>query len=300
MKEQAYVCALAECGSMTQAAARLFISQPALSAYIKALEDRLGSPLFVRKDGRYTLTYLGERYMDKARRMLEMQDLFNLEMSLIQGGGQGRIRLGLQTRRSPIIIAAIMRFFADRYPQVELSVEEGNLEKLSRLLHENSIDVMICSIDKREEGVGYRLLGREKLLLAVHKDSRLLKEASPAEDYPQIAVEKLAGETFFLPRPEQSLRRTCDALFAKQGFAPRKMMEIRSIEASLCLVSEGLGIAFNRTSYADHMCIPDIRYLRIQGDLSSSEVVMAYSPEYERVDAIRRLLDDLAAVLAVG
>lgn len=299
LKEQAYVCALAECGNMTQAAAKLFISQPALSAYIKGVEERLGTPLFVRKDGRYVLTYLGERYVDKARRMLELQDIFNLEMSLIQGGGQGRVRLGLQTRRSPFIIAAIMRFFAQHYPQLELSVEEGNLEKLTRLLHENNIDVMICSIDEREAGIGYRTLGREKLLLAVPEHSPLIYEASAGEGllYPLIPVEKLADETFFLPQPEQSLRRSCDALFAAKGFVPRKIMEIRSIEASLRLVSEGLGVAFNRTSYAQNMDIPGIRYLRIQGDDTSSEVVIAYSPEYERVESIRRLLDALVDVL---
>lgn len=302
LKEQTYVCALAEQGNMTQAAAKLFISQPALSAYIKCVEDRLGSPLFVRKDGRFVLTFLGERYVDRARKMLELQDLFNREMSLIQRGDQGRVRLGLQTRRSPIIIADIMRFFADHYPQIELSVEEGNHEKLSRLLRENNIDVMICSIDKREDGVGYRSLGREKLLLAVHESSPLLNEADAGAGllYPLISMEKLANETFFLPRTEQSLRRTSDALFASKGFTPKKVMEIRSIEASLRLVSEGLGVAFNRTSYAQNMDIPGIRYLRIQGDDTSSEVVVAYSPEYERVASIRKLLDALVDTLHMG
>lgn len=299
LKEQEYVCALAETGNMTSAAARLFISQPALSAYIRAVEDRLGTPLFVRKKGRYALTQLGVRYVETARRMLELKDVFNLELSLQNSGRGGCVRLGLQTRRSPMVIAGIVRFFATRYPQISLSVEEGNLEKLGRMLRDNAIDIMLCSIDDRESGVGYRSLGFDTLLLAVHEDSPLLSMAAPARAgcYPAIALSALHDQLFFLPRPEQSLRRTCEALFGALSFTPRSVMEIRSIEASLRLVSEGWGVAFNRSSYAVAMDIPHIRYLSVEGDRSISEVVLAYAPEYERVAAIRELLDGLASTL---
>lgn len=300
LKEQTYVCALAETGSMTAAAARLFITQPALSAYIKCLEERMGLPLFVRRQGQYSLTEPGKIYVETARKMLALQEHFNLEMQLLQGGRRGRLRVGLQTRRSPMIIAAILRFFHDHYPDIALTVEEGNQAKLSRMLKDNVIDVMICSVDRREEGMGYRLLGRERLLLAVHKDNPVCREAEKGEGkYPFISLDKLGDAAFFVPLPEQSLRKTCDRLFRDLGFAPNKMMEIRSIEASLRLVSEGLGVAFNRTSYAESMCIPDIRYFRIRGDDSFSEVVMAYAAEYDKSRVIADLLEGLAERLTM-
>lgn len=297
LKEQYYVCTLAETGNMTTAANKLFITQPALSAYIKALEDKIGAALFTRDEGRYIPTHIGQRYIDTAKKMLMLQDLFNLELSLIKSGERGRIRLGLQTRRSPIIIADIMRFFANGFPHISLIIEEGNYEKLSRLLKENKIDIMVCSIDEREEGIGYRSLGWEKLLLAVPCGSHLLCAEKQTDTLPSISIHDLKNETFFLPHPEQSLRKTCNALFASQHFSPSKISEIRNIETALRLVAEGLGIAFNRDGYISSMNIPGICYLRIREDTIPSEIVMAFQPEYERITSFCRMIDGLENTL---
>lgn len=56
LKEQEYVCVLAECGNITKAAEKLYISQPALSIYISNLEKTLGVKLFDRSGKRFTLT----------------------------------------------------------------------------------------------------------------------------------------------------------------------------------------------------------------------------------------------------
>ena len=67
LKEQRYVCTLAEYGNLTRAADRLYISQPALSIYISNLEKHLGTPLFDREGKKFELTKAGERYVLHAR-----------------------------------------------------------------------------------------------------------------------------------------------------------------------------------------------------------------------------------------
>lgn len=67
LKEQEYVCALAENGTITAAAKELFISQPALSIYINNLEKSLGVRLFERVGKQFILTYAGEQYVEKAK-----------------------------------------------------------------------------------------------------------------------------------------------------------------------------------------------------------------------------------------
>ena len=66
LREQKYVCTLAELGNLTRAAERLYISQPALSIYITNLEKNLGTPLFDRSGKKFTLTYAGEQYVKRA------------------------------------------------------------------------------------------------------------------------------------------------------------------------------------------------------------------------------------------
>ena len=71
LREQKYVCTLAELGNLTRAAERLYISQPALSIYITNLEKNLGTPLFDRSGKKFTLTYAGEQYVKRAEKMLD-------------------------------------------------------------------------------------------------------------------------------------------------------------------------------------------------------------------------------------
>ncbi|MEG2733325.1 MAG: LysR family transcriptional regulator, partial [Clostridium sp.] len=80
LKEQQYVCALAEQQNITRAAEKLFISQPALSIYIGNLEKMLGVKLFERVGKRFILTYVGEKYVEKAREMLRLEEEFGEEL----------------------------------------------------------------------------------------------------------------------------------------------------------------------------------------------------------------------------
>ena len=80
LREQKYVCALADCGNLTRAAEKLYISQPALSIYIANLEKNMGIPLFERNGKKFALTYAGERYVERARKMLKLEREFNDEL----------------------------------------------------------------------------------------------------------------------------------------------------------------------------------------------------------------------------
>ena len=90
LKEQTYVCVLAECGNITKAADRLYISQPALSIYINNLEKSLGTKLFERAGKRFVLTPAGELYVEKARKMLELKKEFDEAMAEIRDNKRGK------------------------------------------------------------------------------------------------------------------------------------------------------------------------------------------------------------------
>lgn len=96
LKEQEYVCALAENGTITAAAKELFISQPALSIYINNLEKSLGVRLFERVGKQFILTYAGEQYVEKAKLILQLSHELDEKLKDITGNYSGRIRIGVQ------------------------------------------------------------------------------------------------------------------------------------------------------------------------------------------------------------
>ncbi len=303
LKEQSYVCALADTGSMTKAAERLYITQPALSAFIRNLEKTLGVTLFKREGGRYVPTLIGEKYLLRARQMLSLQDEFNLDLALSSKGILGRVRIGMQSRRSPIILAPILRYFKEHYPAIEVNIEEGNADALLKLLREKRIDFIMFSADRKDAQLDYIDICPEELLLALPANHPLGKSArwEKGQRYPGISIEELVQETFFLPRPEQSLRQACDKLFFDIGFTPHKIIEIRNIEAVMTLVAAGLGVGFNRAGYTAYMnrlpALNKLSYYRVDGDMSESMFVIASKKSLKRSREFSGMQEELAELL---
>lgn len=133
LKEQRYVCTLAECGNLTRAADRLYISQPALSIYISNLEKHLGMPLFCRQGKRFILTKAGERYVHYARGILAISSRFDSEMSMLLSDEAGRLRMGISVLRGAWFLPRVLKDFHERWPKVELVLRQGNMTFLKEL-----------------------------------------------------------------------------------------------------------------------------------------------------------------------
>ena len=98
LKEQKYVCTLAECKSLTRASERLYISQPALSLYINNVEKILGARLFERNGRKFELTWLGKQYVEKASQMLELERQFEAVRRQAERENAGQVRIGIAQR----------------------------------------------------------------------------------------------------------------------------------------------------------------------------------------------------------
>ena len=114
LKEQHYIVTLADCGSMTRAANRLGVTQPALSSYLSSVENGLGYPLFERTGKRLVPTYLGEVYLEKARKILALGAEFDIQHDLVLHGHRGRLRVGFPIRRSPQLVPSVLKTFQNQ------------------------------------------------------------------------------------------------------------------------------------------------------------------------------------------
>lgn len=299
LREQLYVCTLAEEGNMSKAAKKLFISQPALSLYINNLEKTLGTKLFLRKGNSYTLTYLGEKYVAKAKEMLFLEREFNAELHNFFKGSAGRLRIGVQLRRSSYIVAEIAGHFRDKYPEIELVFAEYKTSVLETMVANYELDIIIYSCMERRKDLNYVHIFNDNLFLAVNSSSRLRRKAKWGEDgnFQYIDIKELGEETFILPQKDQSLRAVSDILFEKSGIIPKKIIEIRNIETIMKLVSANFGVGFNRVSYINYMShIKNIEYYNVIQDEIPSELVIAYpnvSKEIKNFDKIINSIKDI-------
>ena len=288
LREQKYVCTLAEYGNLTRAAERLYISQPALSIYITNLEKNLGIPLFDRNGKKFILTYAGERYVEKARTMLQLEQEFNDEVYTIVREQAGRLRLGISQKRACFFLPPVISEYEEKWPDIDLVIRDGNLYDLNKMLKNGELDLLVMNRMPETSAMETELLFQEELLLAVPVRHPLNEKAmyDPDSRYRKLAPEVLNGETLILQTPFQSTRKIEDQILSKYQITPGRIRVIRSIETSVQMAAEGLGITFVREGYTRNFHYPKpVNYYTLDIENHKRDVIVAYKkgdalPEY--------------------
>lgn len=133
---------LVETRSFSRAAAKLHLTQPALSRSIQALEDTLGGRLLERDKGK-TLTALGELAIVRARRIrVELAEL-RRSASLLADYAGGSLRLGLGPTPTAILSLPLLREMKERYPAIKLLLSGGTPEMQVQELREGAVDALV-------------------------------------------------------------------------------------------------------------------------------------------------------------
>lgn len=251
VKEQRYVCTLADTGNLTKAADQLFISQPALSIYISNLEKRLGVSLFERQGKKFVPTQAGERYVFHARKILEEAKLFDSELTNLISDKAGRLRLGISLLRGPWLMPEVLVEFRKKWPDVELQLREGNMTFLSELLEAHELDMIMINEENLDPKMESQVLFEEEFLVAVPSGHPLNGKArfTKGQPYGVLEPEDLNDLIFLATTGQQSSRALMEHLLKKYHIHPKRVVTIRGIELNLQLVGEGMGITLVREGF---------------------------------------------------
>ena len=279
LKEQLCVCTLARCQTISKASEELYISQPALSVYISNLEKYLGMKLFERTGKCFILTPIGEEYVKRAEKMLEMKAEFDDLVELASGKRNGQIRVGIQMRRAITTVPYILERFIKEYPDIELTFREGRHAELVKMYMDNSIDMMVGVYKDELPGSDYIEIGQEQVLAALpakHSANQRAYEI-PGSRFKHLNVSCLDRETFILPQRGQSLRTTAERIMEQAQIKPGRIIEISNFETIMSMVEKGLGVGFNRLGYIGNMDrFKHINYYLIGDEPYCSRLVIAY------------------------
>ena len=116
--ELKYILCIAKYQNLTKAAQELYISQPTLTKHLQKLEREMGTKLFSRSGNSYTPTFAGRKYMEYARKILQIQQDWEKELKDLTENNEGELNVAFPLMRSTCMVPQIMTSFFQKYPKV--------------------------------------------------------------------------------------------------------------------------------------------------------------------------------------
>jgi DNA-binding transcriptional LysR family regulator len=264
-----YFVAVAEELHFGHAAEHLHISQPPLSKQIRRLEAELGVELFWRNRRRVELTRAGRLLLANALPLLSEADRIQTLMRRAGQGMVGQLGVGFVGSASYEALPQILRAFRDRYPDVELNLDEQTTADQVELLREGRIDVGLVRPPVTDKSIKLTPLVTEQLIAA-------LPDSHPLAARKSIAVSELSGEPFVcLPRRlRASLYDDMFSVCRQAGFTPNVVQEAEEMQTIISLVSAGIGVSLAPAA-VETFQRPHVVYRPLRGPNANLELALA-------------------------
>jgi DNA-binding transcriptional LysR family regulator len=228
--------AIAEMGTFTAGAARVHVTQAAVSMQIRQLENETGAQLFVRAPRRVILTEAGEKLLERAYVILREHDAALEEMAALTGAHRGRLRIGSASagvNGDPL--PQILRELKKRHTAVETSVASGTSEALVQQVLAGELDAAFVSLPVEARGVQTELLSEDYLVAIASPHHKMAKQKV-------VSAYALAGEKLILGERGGNTRRLIDQFFAQAGVTLKVAMELSRLAAIKRMVEEDMGV----------------------------------------------------------
>lgn len=296
VKDFEYVEEIAKQEGISRAAANLYVSQSALSKFILKLEQEMGTPLFNRIGKKFIPTYAGERCIEAARQILQINTQMNGEISDIANMVKGKIRLGFHSSYSEYFFSIAFPEFKKRCPHIELKISEmGSIESLN-LLENGELDMVITTFSNgsMRHNLCYETVCKEELVVAVPEGHPLISmgKKKAGSKYPQVDFRRIAEYPLILMHRGQASRSFVDGWLNKYGITPDIFMETRSRENLLRAVAHNLGITVTIDLPVAYMSDKwNITYLSIEEITEPLYLALIYNKNAHLSNVEKELID---------
>lgn len=246
-----YILALAETGNMTKAAKKLYISQPTLSQFLTKQELELGSPLFERLSGTYSLTPVGSLYAEYAKKVISLTT--NLEKDIKRVSNSSRIRIGTSASSAMQMLSCILADFRKYYPRVELVLSDDNLRSTSNFISKGEIDLAFVTANSLEQYRGQSIeLKKEEVVFAAPSSHPYCQKASGNRQRSLTStqlLEHFQGSPFILQHNGSCIRYLIEDFFETVEFNPTVACMTSHVQSICDMVSSNIGVGFIPVEY---------------------------------------------------
>ncbi len=285
-----YIKAIAGARNISAAAETLGISQPALSAYLKKLENQIGAMLFDRSKKPLSLTETGKAYLQYANQVEALNREFMKQVSDLEELKSGTLTIGGASFFNTTYIPGAVAGFLTEYPCIDVEIIDGTVPEISVAALNGKVDMFITPTAEDTERFFYEKLLDEKIFVAVPPQWKINKvlgqKHGGASDkcmqggYKRLDAEDfilLEDETFILLHKGQHIGRKMAQLFERHSLKPRHTVLVDQTMTSLALTRAGVGISLitESTIKGSGLADPPCLYLADE-DICSREIFAAY------------------------
>jgi DNA-binding transcriptional LysR family regulator len=250
---------VAEHLNFRKAAEHLFLTQPAITLQIKALEDDLGIRLFDRTANRVSLTPQGSLLLVYANKIAALVSQAEQELGAKHGKVSGQLSLGVSTTIAQYVLPRLLGAFLDEHPRVQFSLHSGNTGEIVQLLLDDKLSVGLIEGPAHDRGIRAEPFMQDELILIT----------SPSFESDRMSRDQLLGSNLLMREHGSGSRRVVELALDKAGLKLKffkKVMDLDSTEAIKSAVEAGLGMGFvSRWSISKELELGALKTAEVSG-----------------------------------
>lgn len=233
-----YVLAVAELGSFSRAAEKLFVVQSNVSAQVRKLEHELGVELFDRRPHEVVPTAFGKAFLPRVRDTLSALEEARASLEALRGLTAGRASLGVLGTVVSWLMPEVTLRFLQAYPGVDLWLTEEPSAILGGMIASRDIPQALINLPpRRNDLLDYEPLFDEELVALVPGDHALRNAGT-------VSLTAFEHEDLLLPEPGNQLRHVIHEACVSAGFEPRVRLEVGKKQLARELAIAGVAVAF--------------------------------------------------------
>ena len=239
---------VAELGTVSKAAERLHVAQPALSRQIASLEDEFGVKLFDRVGRRLLLTSDGEQLLGDCHGLLDYARAVGERAQVLRRGDVGMLRVSASPHLIEGIFPDLLSRFGKRYPNVQVRITDVVGPEALSMLERGEIHLMqtlVRAVAADSQRFASHPLAPMQMLAACHLKHELGKAGT-------VDIARLAPYPLLQANSEFVMRKSFDAACRLAGFTPNNVLECRAPHALLAMAEAGHGVAIIPSALRTH------------------------------------------------
>lgn len=255
--------------SFSRAAEKLNVTQPAISAQIRTLENEVGARLFDRDGGKVTFTAAGKVFEPFAEHCLQCHNHILVTVGELHRTPRGEITVCANEATSLYVLPSVFAQFKRQYSRVGLSVVRADRVRTVEMVLSREVDFGVVSLPVKDARLTIDLLHRDEVVLVA-------PARHPLASRNVIQFDDLAPCSLLLPKQGRQ-RDLIDDLFRSHDAESRVAMEVESSELLKRLIVAGLGVGFlPRSNVQEDVRSGELKIIKIEGVRLNRELALVY------------------------